>query len=123
MQHAECISLFEALKSGDKGTQAQSAQKHLGQCGPCQRLWERYDAQAQAPDLVPGVMAAITPHAFTLRWPLWLAPVAAVLALAILVSAFWRPERQWLNEDRGYAWEERSSSEMRGTTGRLGRGL
>jgi anti-sigma factor RsiW len=103
--HAEILSQCEAYHEGGLEDAARRRfEAHLEACEACRRLVEAWPHAVPAPDLAPAVLAALAPAepVFFTR-PGWLAPIAAALAVGLLVAAFWRPERTWLNADRGFA--------------------
>jgi hypothetical protein len=54
----------------------------------------------------PGlrVAARLRPAPPRVAVPAWLAPLAASLALGLVLSAFWHPERAWLRADGDFAY-------------------
>jgi hypothetical protein len=54
-------------------------------------------------NLMPAVMAGLRPAQREERGLAWAMPATAVLALGLLVGAFWHPERGWVKADRAFA--------------------
>jgi hypothetical protein len=110
--HEHCLGLAQDYYAGRLDAAARGAwESHRDACPDCRAVLERWPHAEPVPDLQRAVLAAVRPkpsgavpaRTSAERGPAWLVPLAAALALAVLVAAFWHPERQWLRDDeRGY---------------------
>jgi hypothetical protein len=87
-----------------KGTPQQRArvQAHLASCGPCRRIAQAWLQDAEA-DLLPAVLAGLMPEQGRGLRLGWAMPAAVALSLALLIGAFWHPERAWVRADKAFA--------------------
>jgi hypothetical protein len=99
--HERCLGQAQAYFSGALAlADAEAFAAHRDACPACAQVLAAWPHAAAVPDLRAGVLAALgVPKAA----PAWWAPVATGLALALLVTAFWHPERAWLKDDHGYS--------------------
>lgn len=130
MDHIEAISQLDARRDGRLEPQAALAlQAHLDHCPDCRLLASRWPAAGASPDLRGRVLAELRsaprlsprpargseadraqpwellPGLWS--WPAWGAPLLGAAALLLLLTAFWRPERGWVEADAGFAVTER----------------
>jgi anti-sigma factor RsiW len=98
--HERCLGMAQAYFSGGLApAEAAAFTAHRGACPACAQVLARWPHAAAVPDLRGPVLArlGVRPAA-----PAWWAPLATGLALALLLAAFWHPERAWLRDDHGY---------------------
>ena len=99
--HEQCLGQAQAYFSGALSpSEAQAFTAHRDACPACAQVLAAWPHAAALPDLRAGVLAAL---GLRKAAPAWWAPLATGLALALLVSAFWHPERAWLRDDHGYS--------------------
>lgn len=108
MDHLEALSLAESRDLDP--AKAAALRAHLDACASCAAVHAAWPAQASAPDLWPALRRRILPAP---RWaPQWLTPLATGLSVALLLSAFWRPEQAWVRADQSWAYGA-SAEELR----------
>jgi anti-sigma factor RsiW len=114
MLHEETMAKAGDLHSGNltKGERME-VERHLKTCRDCRLLYGRWVAMQPSDAFPEKVMTRLglpmenaRQSARMRRWSLWGTVAAAVLAGA----AFWHPERQWMESDKSFAWNERSAS-------------
>ena len=110
MTHAEILAQIQAYQRGELSPPEMAGfQVHLSHCAACRELVGHWPTAQPRPGLTGRVMTRLRepdrPGVLG-GWSLRTAWAGAALALALLVAAFWHPERKWLNADRSFAFFE-----------------
>jgi anti-sigma factor RsiW len=109
-QHEDCLSRAQDYFDGrlDPGPSA-LWEAHRAACPDCRAVLERWPKNAAVPDFRGRVLTLTRPCAPDLapapesrRSLGWLLPLGSALAMLLLISAFWHPERQWVRDDLSY---------------------
>lgn len=82
---------------------------HLSGCRDCRELYGRWRLAVPPAGFLERVMAdlpAAPAPSFGERWRRNLQLGATLAAAALVVVAFWRPEQEWLDADRSFAWNQ-----------------
>ena len=108
MKHEEFIGFAGEFKQGQiQGAAGAEMQAHLDACADCARLLKAWPDSEPSPWFAPRVMAQVHQSVQSgAGQPGWLAPLAAGLAMLMLVAAFWHPERAWLRHDQSIIWRD-----------------
>jgi len=119
VKHEEILFKARDYREGflDAKTKA-SVDRHLKGCPECRGLYSKWRLAEPPPGFAEAVMADLTrvvvldPHErpqepWLVRFQWWGA-VAAVLLVGLV---FWRPERDWVDADRSFAWLGSSSAQ------------
>lgn len=103
-EHEDCLGQAQDYFAGRlERPRAAAWEAHRDACPACRRVLERWPHAAAVPELRAGVLAALgLSRARSGLLGAWTLPAATLLALALLVSAFWRPERHWARLDSAY---------------------
>lgn len=112
MKHEEILFKAREYREGllDAKTKV-SVDRHLKGCPECRELYSRWRSAEPSPGFTEAVMDDLTrlvvldPQRRP-QEPLWVrfqwwGAVAAVLLVGLV---FYRPERDWVNADRSFAW-------------------
>ena len=116
-EHEHCLGRAQDYFAGRLGPgEAADWEAHRDACPACRALLDRWPHAAVVPDLRGPVLARLATARGAMRpsgaparpgprirdFGAWALPAATLLALALLVTAFWRPERQWARLDSAY---------------------
>jgi len=106
--HEQCLGQTQDYFAGRlDALERLTWEAHRDACPGCGRIIGRWPHEALVPDLKSAVLSAL-PRAHIPFFnpekagPAWVLPLASAAALALLLSAFWRPQRQWVQDDTNY---------------------
>ena len=108
MRHEEILGNMAAYRAGSLTPSERSAlEGHLAVCGLCRELTERWKDEAPSPGFTSRVMLRLNEEKKTMI-PLnrtgWALKTGWAVAAALLVAAFWHPEKSWVQADRSFAF-------------------
>jgi len=108
MEHEQIIARAGDYHAGRLGkAEKVTVEGHLRGCSDCRDLYGRWRLVEPPTGFLEGVMADLPQEAVLNPRDLWgrRLQLWGTLAAAVLVGVvFWRPERDWLNADRTFAW-------------------
>jgi len=108
MYHEEILAKAAEYRAGhlDPG-ERESVDWHLEKCRDCRQIVSRWRLTEPPRDFADKVMESVSPLAgwivangWLRRFPFW----GTVAAAALVGTAFWHPEKQWIDLDQSFAW-------------------
>jgi anti-sigma factor RsiW len=111
MRHEEVLGKMSDYRKGLLEPAERSViERHLSYCELCRTLAARWRLETPAGDFSIRVMARlregqdlpISRREKVIR-PIWWTRTGWVVAAALLVAAFWHPERSWVKADHSFA--------------------
>jgi hypothetical protein len=106
MRHEEFLAVREAHRRGELAPREKAAwEKHRAACGLCRKLDERWPEAESPARFTAGVLERLK-IAESLKprlAPVWAFRFGWAAAAALLVAAFWHPEKDWIRADRSFA--------------------
>jgi hypothetical protein len=110
MEHEHIISQAADYHAGClEGPARAAVEAHLQGCRDCREIFGRWRLVEPPPGFLERVMADLPPASarplvepWTRRLQWW----GTLAAAALVVVAFWRPEQEWLDADRSFAWTQ-----------------
>ncbi len=123
MNHEEVLFKAGEYRSGLLPAREREAiDRHLAGCRECRGLVARWKKAEPPAGFLDAVMADL-PKADAprrdewSRWQLW----GTLAAMVLIGLVFWRPEREWINADRSFAWMDRGPEDVQGQFMKEGR--
>ena len=108
MRHEEVLGRMAEYREGSLNPAERAAlEGHLADCGPCRKLAKRWKDEMPSEGFISRVMARLGE---TDRKDLrlvragWALRTGWAVAAALLVAAFWHPEKSWVKADRAFAF-------------------
>jgi len=107
MTHAETLAKAEDYRQGRlSGPQTKTYRDHLESCPACRELVKKWPEGLPQPGLTGRVMARLSRPldvpASKRGW-VFVPLTAGLVAVLLVMAAFWHPERKWLEEDKYFA--------------------
>jgi len=112
MVHEAILAKVAEYRAGRLGPrEKETMERHLEKCRDCRQIVGRWKLAEPPRDFAERVMESVAPvsggrpaaNGWLRRFPLW----GTVAAAALVGAAFWHPEKQWMDLDRSFAWNER----------------
>ncbi len=108
MEHEHIISQAWDYHSGRLDAAERAVvEGHLRGCRDCRELYGRWRLVEPSAGFLERVMADLPAAASSPISESWLRRLqlwGTLAAAALVVVAFWRPEQDWLDADRSFAW-------------------
>ena len=107
MRHEEILGKMGEYRKGNLPLPEKAAlERNLARCAMCRKVAGQWKDVSVPPGFATRVMARLKKEEKTvvLSHPAsWAARTGWAVAAALLVAAFWHPERSWVKADRGFA--------------------
>ena len=107
MRHEEILGKMGEYRKGNLPLPERAAQeRHLARCAMCRKLAGQWKDINVPLGFTSRAMARLKKEEKTvIRFhpTSWAARAGWAVAAALLVAAFWHPERSWVKADRGFA--------------------
>jgi len=110
MEHEHIIAQAGDYHAGHLGPAEKAAvEGHLKGCPDCRAIFGRWKLVSPPEGFLERVMADLPAAASSPISESWLRRLqlwGTLAAAALVVVAFWRPEQDWLDADRSFAWSQ-----------------
>jgi len=111
--HEKILSQIGEFHRGDlSAVESAVVKRHLASCSECREVasrWKDLPAPAGFSQKVMDLLEKTGSPEKTLLWR-WAIPLIETAAAAMVIAAFWHPEKSWVNSDKSFAWTDRSHS-------------
>ena len=114
MMHEEILGKAEAYRAGTLDrTESAEMGEHLASCPTCREIVAKWPVASPREGFTQRVMANLEKAPSAPAWRPVLAPMAGLLvSMALVLVAFWHPEKDWIRADKGFASFESGNSSV-----------
>ncbi len=103
MRHEEFLANITDYREATLAPSARADwEAHRASCGSCREIAERWRDE-EVPAGFPARVMARIPAPAEKETSSWMIRTGWAVAAALLVAAFWHPEKSWVRDDRAFA--------------------